>query len=137
MSAIIPDSHKYLLEEAIPITIATIMPNGDPQLSVVWCDYDGEHVLLNTARGRQKDRNLLARPTATVLAFDPQDSLRYIEVRGKVVAMTEEGAVEQMNTLAKLYAGVDTYYGGYAPSKRQQTETRVLIKLAPTKVNTH
>lgn len=137
MSAKIPDSHKYLLEEAIPVTIATIMPNGNPQLSVVWCNYDGEHVLLNTARGRQKDKNLLARPTATVLAFDPQNSLRYIEVRGTVVEMTEEGAVEHMNSLAKLYAGVDSYYGGYAPIERQQTETRVLIKLKPTKVNVH
>ena len=137
MSTKIPDSHKYLLEEAIPVTIGTIMPNGDPQLSVVWCDYDGEHLLLNTARGRQKDKNLLARPTATVLAYDPKNSLRYIEVRGTVVEMTEEGAVEQMNTLAKLYAGVDTYYGGFAPLERQQTETRVLIKLKPTRVNIH
>ena len=137
MSAKIPDSHKYLLEEAIPVTIATIMPDGNPQLSVVWCNYDGEHVLLNTARGRQKDKNLLARPMATVLAFDPENSLRYIEVRGTVVEMTEAGAVEHMDSLAQLYAGVDKYYGGYAPLERQQTETRVLIKLKPTKVNIH
>ena len=136
MSAKIPDSYKDLLEEAVPVTIATIMPNGDPQLSVVWCNYDGEHVLLNTTVGRQKHKNLSARPTATVLAIDPQNSLRYIEVRG-TVELIEEGAVEHMDALTKLYAGVDTFFGGYVPAERQYTETRVIVKLTPTKVNTH
>ncbi len=135
MSTQIPDSHKDLLEKAIPATIATIMPDGQPQLSVVWCNYDGEHVLVNTARGRQKDKNLSARPRATLLVIDPNNAYRYLEVRG-TVEMTEEGAVAHINQLARLYTGADSYYGSAAPADLAQKETRVICKITPTHVTT-
>lgn len=136
MSVKIPDSHKDLLEGPIPLTVATIMPDGNPQLTVVWCNYDGEHVLFNTVRGWQKEKNLMVRPVISVLALDPQNSYRYIEVRG-TVELIEEGAVEHMDVLTQLYTGVDKFYGGFADSNRQHTETRVIVKLTPTKVHVH
>ncbi len=133
MSVTIPDSHKDLLEESVYVTVATILPDGQPHLSVVWCDYDGQHVLVNTARGRQKDKNLTERPMATILAIDPENPFRYLEVRGSV-ELTEEGALDHINKLAKQYKGVDSYYGGVAPAEMKDQETRVLCKITPTKV---
>jgi PPOX class probable F420-dependent enzyme len=135
MSAQIPNSHKDLLTNPVHATIATIMPDGQPQLSVVWCNYDGEHILVNTARGRQKDKNLGARPQATILLIDPQNPYRYLEVRG-TVEMTEEGAVEHISQLAKLYTGADSYYGGVTPADQAEKETRVICKITPTRVTT-
>lgn len=130
MTTQIPQSHIDLLEQPVHATIATIMPNGQPQLSVVWCSYDGEHILVNTARGRQKDKNLQARPFATVLLIDPQNPYRYLEVRG-TVEMTEEGALEHINYLAKRYRGVDSYYDNPDSANK---ETRVICRITPTHV---
>lgn len=133
MSTQIPDRFNDLLEGPVPATVATVMPDGQPQLSVVWCNYDGQHVLVNTARGRQKDKNLKARPVATILVIDPNNSGRYLEVRG-TVEMTEVGAVEHITQLAKLYTGADSYYGGVTPADLAETETRVICKITPTRV---
>ena len=135
MSATIPDSHKDLLEGPVHVSLATVMPDGQPQVTVVWCNYDGEHVLVNTARGRQKDENMRQRPQVTVLAVDPEDPYRWIEVRGTVEEMTEEGAVEHIDELARLYKNVPEYYGYSAPTARQNQETRVKIKIRPIHVN--
>ena len=69
------------------------------------------------------------------MAIDPQNPFRYLEVRGTVEEITEEGAINHINTLAKLYRGVDSYYGGVMPAAAQGQETRVLCKIKPTKVN--
>ncbi|RMG92602.1 MAG: PPOX class F420-dependent oxidoreductase [Chloroflexi bacterium] len=130
----IPESHRDLLDGPVPVTLATIMPDGQPQLSVVWCNTDGDFVLVNTARGRQKDTNMRQRPKVTILAIDPKNPYRYLEVRGEVVEMTEEGALEHINQLAKLYVGVDNYYGGLAPEEQKHKETRVMAKIRPTRV---
>ncbi len=133
MSAKIPEAYRDLLVGPVPVTVATLMPDGTPQLSVVWCNYDGQHVLINTARGRQKDKNLRRRPVATVLAIDPQNPYRYLEVRGKV-QMTEEGAKDHINELARLYKGVPSYYGHAAPAELEEKETRVMCIITPTHV---
>lgn len=134
MSTKIPSSHKDLLEKPVHVALTTVMPDGQPQSSVVWWDYDGENVLINTARGRQKDKNLSARPMATILAVDPQNPYRYLEIRGQVAEETEKGAFEHISKLAKKYAGVDQYYGGVAPADQANKETRVIYKIKPTKV---
>lgn len=134
MSATIPDSHKDLLEKPVFVTFVTVMPDGQPQASVVWCDFDGEYVFLNTARHRQKDKNLTARPMATVLAVDPQNPYRYLEVRGQVAEVTEEGGVDHIDKLAQQYTGKQKYYGDFAPAEFADQETRVIYKIKPTKV---
>ncbi|MCL4871527.1 MAG: PPOX class F420-dependent oxidoreductase [Anaerolineae bacterium] len=137
MSTLIPDSYRDLLDGPVLVTLVTLLPDGQPHASPVWCNYDGTHILLNTTRGRQKEKNMKARPQATVLAVDPTDPYRYLEVRGRIVEMTEEGGVEHISQLAKLYAGAESYYGDFAPAERRLTETRVVCKLVPTKVVAH
>jgi len=133
MSASIPDSFRDLFDKEVYVTVATVQPDGQPQCTVVWCSYDGEHILVNTARGRQKEKNMSERPMATVLAVDPENPYRWIEVRG-TVEITEEGGLDHINALAKAYRGVDKYYGGVAPAEMEGKEVRVLCKITPTKV---
>jgi PPOX class probable F420-dependent enzyme len=134
MSTKIPDSHIDLLNAPNYVDVITVMPDGQPQATVVWCSYDGEHVLVNTAVGRQKEINMRERPMATVLSVDPDNPFRYIEVRG-TVEVTEEGAIDHANQLAKAYQNVDSYYGGVQPAELAEKETRVMCKIKPTHVN--
>jgi PPOX class probable F420-dependent enzyme len=136
MAAVIPDSHKDLLEQPVYVALATVMADGQPQVTPVWCSYDGAHILVNTLRGRIKEKNMKARPKVTILAIDPKDPYRWLEVRGAVEAMTEEGAIEHINQLAQLYANKKNYYGDYVPAERRHQETRVICKIKPTKVVT-
>jgi PPOX class probable F420-dependent enzyme len=134
MTTKIPESHTDLLNAPVYVNVVTVMPDGQPQASVVWCSYDGEHVLVNTAVGRQKEKNLRERPMATVLAVDPENPFRYIEVRG-TTELTKEGALDHINQLAKAYRNADSYYGGVQPAEMAQKETRIICKIKPTHVN--
>lgn len=134
MSALIPDEFKDLFEKPVYATIATVMPDGQPQLTEVWCSYDGEHVLINTARNRQKDKNMSARPMVTLMLRDQENPYRWIEIRG-TVELTEEGALDHINELARKYAKVSKYYGEWTPAEMEAKETRVIGKITPTKVN--
>ena len=134
MSATIPDSYKDLLEKPVVVTLATVMPDHQPQLSVVWCSYDGTHILVNTARGRQKDTNMTERPMVTILALDPENPYRYLEVRGTVAEVTEEGGVDHIDQLAQMYTGKSPYFGQVAPAEDKDKQTRVIYKIKPTKV---
>jgi PPOX class probable F420-dependent enzyme len=96
----IPDSHKPLLEGAVYVILTTLMPDGQPQSTVVWASYDGEYIYVNTAEGRQKPENIRRDPRVTLVAIDTNSPYYWIEVRGKVVEMTEEGGVEHINELA-------------------------------------
>ncbi|MEM7348411.1 MAG: PPOX class F420-dependent oxidoreductase [Chloroflexota bacterium] len=133
MSAKIPESMHDLLDTNY-VTLATVMPNGQPQLSIVWCSYDGEYILVNTAQGRQKEKNMAARPMATVMCMDPQNPFRWLEVRGTVEEVTTKGALEHINELAKAYRGYDSFYGHAVPAEQQETETRIICKIKPTRV---
>jgi PPOX class probable F420-dependent enzyme len=134
MSATIPDDFKDLLEGPVYTTLATVMPDGQPQLTVVWCTYDGELIRVNTRRGSQKDKNMTARPMATIMAIDPKNPYRWLQVRGAVEEITEEGAIDHINSLAQLYANKPTYYGGVAPAEMERAETRIVCKIRPAKV---
>lgn len=133
MSATIPDTHKDLLARPIVVTFVTMMPDGQPQATPVWFSYDGKTVKINSARGRQKDKNLQQNPRVTVLAIDPEDPYRWIEVRGVVDEITEEGAVDHINELSMRYMN-QIYYGGRWPVERQNQETRVIYKIRLTRV---
>jgi hypothetical protein len=91
----------------------------------VWCDFDGEHVVFNSAKGRQKDRNVRRDPRVSLAIIDPENPYRYLEIRGRVVEITEDGADDHINKLAKKYLGVDKY--PYA----QPSEIRVIYKIKP------
>lgn len=132
MAAQIPDSYRDLLEGPVVVGLITIMPDGQPQATPVWCLYDGTHILINTARGRQKDQNIQKNPKVAVLAIDPQNPYRYLEVRGKVDEATEEGGLDMINRLSELYTGERDYYGRM-PDMRGK-EQRVTYKIRPTHV---
>jgi PPOX class probable F420-dependent enzyme len=136
LTAKIPDEFKDLLERPLYGYLATLMPDNQPQLSVVWRAYDGERVLVSTTRERQKAQNMLARPQVTFLAIDPENPFRYVEIRG-TVEVTEEGGIELADHLTQLYTGKSTYYGDMVPAEQVQQETRVACKITPTRVRTY
>ncbi len=129
MSNQIPESHLKLFQKPIVANLATIMPDGQPQVNPVWCDYDGTYVRLNSAKGRTKDKNMRARPQVTVLLVDPESVWHWVEVRGIVEEITEEGADDHIDSLAKKYLGVDSY------PFRSEKEVRVMYRIKPSRVN--
>jgi PPOX class probable F420-dependent enzyme len=116
--------------------LTTVMPDGAPQTSVVWCDFDGTHVRVNTMRGFRKEKNMRANPRVTLLCFDPAEPLRSLEVRGTVVSMTEEGAMDHLDGLSRRYVGAAPYFGKCIDAKFRETETPVLCLIRPTRVVT-
>lgn len=126
----IPGSHKDLLERPILFHLATIQPDGQPQVTPVWGDLHEGNLRINTAAGRQKYKNLQERPRATVLVVDPDNVQRYIEVRGKVRSISEADGDAVIDKLAKDYLGADEY------PYRNPAETRVTVLIEPTHVVT-
>ena len=120
----IPESFQDLfLDEAKAfLFLATTMEDGSPQVTPVWFDTDGEYLLINSAKGRVKDRNMRARPRIAVAIMDPQDPYRYIQLRGEVIEITEAGAREHINSLSKKYTGNDEF-------SVQPGETRLIYKI--------
>ena len=131
----IPESHRDLVECPPVAALTTVMPDGYPQTSVVWCDFDGECVRVNTMRDFAKARNMRRDPQVTLLCYDPRQPLRYLEVRGTVVEMTEEGAAAHLDALASKYAGRPIrYFGEAIPARFAETEHPVLCRIRPTHV---
>jgi len=89
--------------------VATVMPDGSPQVTPVWIDYRNGRIVFNTARGRVKDRNLKEGSRIALSVQDPDNPYRYVQVRGRVARVTEDGAIQHIDALAKKYMGVDTY----------------------------
>jgi len=125
MSNVIPEKYIDLFQKPAFASLGTLMPDGRPQVTPVWCDFDGQHVIFNSARGRQKDRNVRRDPRVALAIIDPDNPYRYLEIRGTVVEITEDGAAEHIDKMAKKYLGVDKY--PYA----QPGEVRVLYKIRP------
>jgi PPOX class probable F420-dependent enzyme len=131
----IPPSHLDLVECPPVAAMTTVMPDGTPQTSVVWCDFDGTFVRVNTMRGFQKERNLRRNPRVTLLCYDPKRPDRYLEVRGTVEEMTEEGAGRHLDELASKYLGRPIrYFGDCIPAGFAETEIPVLCRIRPTRV---
>ena len=133
MTEPIPDTHKDLLEKPVYATLTTVMPDGQPQSSVVWVDYDGKNVRFNTARGRQKDKNLKRDSKVTLMLFLPEDAYHWMEIRGAVGDGIEAGAVDHIEKLSWKYQN-QKYYGGYNQRTTPQTETRVTYIVDATRV---
>ncbi len=95
----IPESHRDLLDGTYCAALTTVMPDGQPQITPIWYSREGGYILLNTMRGFRKEKNMRANPKVTLLAYDPRHPLRHLEIRGTVVDMTEEGALDHLNHL--------------------------------------
>ena len=138
MKGQIPESHQDLLLQPVHGVLSTMMPNGQPQLSIVWVDFDGEHVLINTTLERQKGKNMRANSKVNVLVIDPRDSARFLEVRGEVVEITEDGAVPHADKQTRAYTdnAQQRFYGDIYPEEQQAMETRVIARILPKRVTT-
>ncbi len=131
----IPDSHLDLVDCPPVAALTTVMPSGYPQTSAVWCDFDGQCVRVNTMRGFQKERNMRRDPRVTLLCYDPRNPDRYLEVRGTVVEMTEDGALAHLDALASRYAGRPIhFFGDSVAAKFAETDHPVLCRIAPMHV---
>jgi PPOX class probable F420-dependent enzyme len=126
----IPQSHQDLLRDETKAFafLATLMPNGTPQVTPVWFSLDGDQIMINSAKGRTKDRNMRRRSEVALAIADPKNPYRYIQIRGIVVDITEEGGRAHINQLNKKYNGSDVY-GGPA------SETRVIYRIRPIAVS--
>ncbi len=129
MPAKIPPKYLDLFDKKAFGSLGTLMPDGSPQVTPVWVDREGDTVLVNTARGRQKDKNIQRDPRVSITLIDPDNPYRYLEIRGRVVATTEQGAKDHIDKMAKKYLGVEKY--PYA----QPGEVRMLLRIQPERVS--
>lgn len=124
--ATIPESHRDILSKRSFAHIATVSEQGVPQVTPVWVEYDGDHVLINSAKGRKKDRNLRAQPVIALSIQDPDNPYRYVGLQGKIVEITEAGGYDHINKLSHKYGGQDY--------PKNPGEVRVIYKIEPTRV---
>ena len=125
MAVEIPAQFRDLLDTKALAHLGTVMPDGSPQVTPVWFDFAAGHVRVNSARGRLKDKNMRRDPRVALSIVDPGNAYRYLEIRGRVVDITEEGAVAHIDSLAKKYLGLDTY------PYHQPGVARVIYRIEP------
>jgi PPOX class probable F420-dependent enzyme len=122
----IPESHLDLLQTKVALAhLATVNPNGTPQVTPVWYDYTGGAVRVNTAKGRVKARNMVEGAPVALSIVDPDNPFRYLQVRGRVKRVTEEGADAHIDSLARKYLGQDKY------PWRRPGEVRLTVEIEP------
>lgn len=129
MSQPIPEKYADLFEKPAFGNLGTLMPDGSPQVTPVWVDLDGKFVRFNSAKGRVKDKNIRRDPRVSITLQDPANPYRYLEIRGRVVDITENGADDHINKLSQKYLGKPVY------PYRQPGEVRVIYRIEPQKVN--
>ena len=128
--ATIPDNFLDLLREKKAIAnLATVMPDGTPQVTPVWFDYTAGVIRVNTAKGRVKARNMKEGAPVALAIMDPDNAYRYIQIRGRVRRVVEPGADKHIDSLAKKYLGKDKY------PFAQPGEVRVMYEIEPRAVN--
>ncbi|MFD8755125.1 PPOX class F420-dependent oxidoreductase [Kitasatospora sp. NPDC059577] len=130
MTTPLNDAVRALLDAPIPAVLATLNPDGSPQMSVVWVGRDGDDVLVSTAAGRRKERNLRRDPRAGLTVYDPTDPLRYVEIRGRVT-VTEDPGRSVAVALAEQYEGPGA---GQEYLDLPEEVVRVVVRITPTKV---
>jgi PPOX class probable F420-dependent enzyme len=123
--AAIPEKYHDILQKKAFAQLATLMPDGSPQVSPVWFEFDGQNILVNTAKGRIKDQNMRRDKRVGLDIMDPDNPYRHISIRGRVVDITEKGADAHIDKLTKKYIGQDRY------PYRANGEVRVIYKIQP------
>jgi len=134
MSIEIPENVQDLIDNPNIIAFSTVTPEGAPNTLPVWFTFEDGYLYINSAQGRKKNRNIEANTHVTGLIVDPQNPYRFVEIRGVVEEVTQDGALDHINRLAKRYTGKDQYYGGVAPAELGEKEVRELFKIKPTRI---
>jgi PPOX class probable F420-dependent enzyme len=124
----VPASHLDLLTRPVCGVFTTMGADGQPQSSLVWVDHDGECACLNTTLERQKGRNLLRDPKVSLLVVDPEDTGRFLQIRGDAELVTE-GALDHLDRLTRRYTGHAHFYGSVYPEEQAARETRVIVRI--------
>ena len=130
MSQSIPESHRDLLDKKAFGYIGTVMRDGSPQVTPIWFDFSEGHIRINSAKGRVKDKNMRRDPNVAFSISDPDNAYRHLSIRGRVVEITETGADDHIDQLAKTYMGVDRY------PLRKEGEVRVTYRIEPISCST-
>ncbi|HSY12673.1 MAG TPA: PPOX class F420-dependent oxidoreductase [Verrucomicrobiae bacterium] len=131
MSAKIPEEYMDLFKKKAFASFTTLMADGSPQTTPVWVDFVDGKLLVNSALGRQKDKNVRREPRVAVTLMDPDNPYRYLEVRGRISEITHEGADKHIDKMAKKYLDKDKY------PFAQPGEKRVIYKIDPVHVSPH
>jgi PPOX class probable F420-dependent enzyme len=130
MKSIPTEYHDLLKDETKAyLFLATLLPDGSPQLTPIWFSANDTHILINSAKGRVKDRNMRARPQVALVIQDPGTPYRYLQIRGRVDEITEQGGDEHINALSLKYDG--------KPWTKVAGQTRVIYKILPEHVDAH
>ena len=125
----LPDGLLSLLKRPSVCNLATVMPDGSPQVTQTWVDTDGRNLLINTVRGHQKVRNIERDPRGALTVADPANPQRYFQVRGRVVGVTQEGAADHIESLSQRYLGkAYPWFGG-------RDQVRLLVTIEPDRVS--
>lgn len=129
----IPESHLDLIDGPYVAALSTVLPDGQPQTTPVWCNRKGEYIFINVMKGFRKEKNMRANPRVSLLVYDPKNPLHNIEIRGCVVDMTEEGAVEHNDELTQLYSGKPDakFFGDSVPMELGSRFTPVKVTIMP------
>ena len=132
MAAQIPEKKRKLLEWNTKAFahLALVLQDGSPQVTPVWFDWDGTHIIINTARGRLKDKVLRKHPKVAIEIMNPDSPYDYVQIRGPVVEETEEGAYDVICRLNEKYHGKYDY-------PKHPGEVRVTYKILPEQVSPH
>jgi PPOX class probable F420-dependent enzyme len=131
MAEIIPEKYLDLLKKPAFAHLATLMGDGSPQVTPVWVDYDGKYVRVNSALGRVKDKNMRRDPRVSLAIQDPDNPYRYVEIRGMVAEITQNGADDHINKLSQKYLGKPVY------PYRKPGEVRVTYKIESQKISSN
>jgi len=124
----VPDKYRDLLDSKAFANLGTLMKDGSPQVTPVWFNWDGKHIMINTAQGRAKDKNMRRDPRVSITVLDPSNPYRYLEVRGRVVEIKEDGADADIDALSQKYLGKPYPF-------RQPGEKRVTYKIMPERTS--
>ena len=132
----IPESHLELIDGPYTVVLSTVMPDGQPQTTPVWCNRKGDWIFINVMKGFRKEKNMRLNPKVSLLVYDPKKPLHNIEIRGLVIEMAEDGAVEHLDELTRLYLGKPDakFFGDSIPAELQSRYTPVRIKISPTHI---
>lgn len=131
MAGMVPDNFKDLFAKRAFAHLATLMKDGSPQVTPVWCDYNGSQIWINSAKGRLKDKNMRRDKRVALSIQDPDNAYRYLAIQGVVEEITENGADQHIDAMAKKYLGKDRY------PFRTASEVRVIYKIRPEKVSAY
>ncbi len=138
MTACIPESHLDLVDGPFYVALTTVMPDGQPQTTPIWCSREGDLILINTMKDFRKQKNMRQNPKVSLIIYDPKQPLRHIEIRGLVVEMTEEGAAEHLDLLTQLYMNKPDakFFGDSVAAELAALHRPVKVVIQPTRVRT-